>query len=155
MEFKQRQLNRKIIAWSVFAVLLLGVGLFLGWPKPMQTYLEINEQKIRVEVVDTDETRNKGLGGRRSLADDAGMLFVFDKSDHYIFWMKDMLIPIDIIYIENNKIVELVKNMLPPPAGVSPAVYQPFNKADMVLEVNAGLAEKYGWDVGDDIEITN
>ena len=76
------------------------------------------------------------------------MLFVIDQPDYYIFWMKDMLIPIDIVYLEKNKIVELVKNMPPPKPGESPAVYRPLNRADMVLEVKAGLSEKCGWEIG-------
>src|SRR5436305_1009786 len=49
----------------------------------------IHNTVISVEVVDTDATREKGLGDRESLAENTGMLFVFPKDDTYGFWMKD------------------------------------------------------------------
>lgn len=148
-------IKRNQLKWVVLAIALLIAGLFIFWPKPVHTQVEINGKKITVEVVSTDLSRNKGLSGRATLPKDSGMLFLFEKPDYYIFWMKDMQIPIDIIYIKNLKIVELVKSMPSPLPGESPAVYKPVNTADMVLEVNAGLSEEYGWKVGDSLIIKN
>lgn len=148
-------IKRDKIKWIALSVVLLVAGLFIFWPKSVYTRVTINSQQIKARVVDTDDARNKGLGGREFLAEDEGMLFVFDEPDYYIFWMKDMLIPIDIVYLEKYNIVELVKNMPPPKLGESPAVHKPLNRADMVLEVSAGLSEKYGWEIGDSVEITN
>ncbi len=148
-------IKRNQLRWGLWVLFLVLAGLFIFWPKPVPTRVIINGQQIKVQVVDTEEARNKGLGGRASLAENEGMLFVFDQPDYYIFWMKDMLIPIDIVYLEKNKIVELVKNMPPPKPGESPAVYRPLNRADVVLEVKAGLSEKCGWEIGDGMEIIN
>lgn len=62
-------------------------------------YSKFIAKKIKAEVVDNEEARMKGLSGRDNLADDEGMFFVFEKSDIYPFWMKDMKFAIDIIWI--------------------------------------------------------
>lgn len=111
----------------------------------------IGEQKILVEVVDTWPMIYKGLSGRESLAEESGMLFVFPKSDIYEFWMKEMKFPLDIIWINQNEIVEIWSNA-PIPEGDKIPRYQPTNQAKYVLEVNAGTAIKYGWLPGDKVK---
>jgi uncharacterized membrane protein (UPF0127 family) len=67
--------------------------------------------------------------------------------------MKDMLFPIDIIWIKDFKIVDIASNVLPEGAKniLELKVYYPKDKADKVLEINAGLAEKYGFKIGDEV----
>lgn len=103
---------------------------------------EINGKKINLQVVKSDNDKRKGLSGKKSLAEDQGMLFVFDKPDRYGFWMKEMLFPIDIIYINSDKVVYVVKNA---PAGgqvENLTVYRPDEPANYVLELNAGQSDK-------------
>ncbi|MDP2909631.1 MAG: DUF192 domain-containing protein, partial [bacterium] len=87
--------------------------------------------------------------GGESLEEDAGMLFVFDKEDFYSFWMKNTLMPLDMIWInENNKIVYIQKNARPCETEKCQNYATP-EKAKYVLEINAGLADKYGIKIGD------
>jgi len=65
--------------------------------------LKINEIDLYVELADTPEKRAQGLSGKKELNHDRGILFVFDKSDAYSFWMKDMNFPIDIIWLDEAK----------------------------------------------------
>ena len=77
------------------------------------------------------------------------MLFIFNSADNYGFWMKDMIFPIDIIWIgENKKIVYIEKNVLPEsyPKNFSPNV-----KAMYVLEVLSGFSEKHNIKIGDEV----
>lgn len=107
-----------------------------------------------VEVAGTDETRKVGLGGREFLASDSGMLFIFEKSAKRNFWMKGMKIPIDIIWIRGDEIVDILHNVPPPLSGQKDSeliLYAPVAEADKVLEVNSGDAAKYGIKVGDKI----
>ena len=70
--------------------------------------------KFQVEFVDTDETRERGLMFRKSLAPDAGMLFDFITEQPVAFWMKNTLIPLDIIFIgKDGRIVNIARQAKP------------------------------------------
>ena len=111
----------------------------------------INNQKFNVEIAKTDAERAKGLMNRSSLDANAGMLFVFPSSDIQPFWMKNTLIPLDIIYINNNKIVEMTT--LNSPIDNNIPQYTPKNKANYILELPAGTAKKYNFKIDDQVEI--
>lgn len=104
------------------------------------------ENAVDLEIVKTEESRRMGLSGRISLPENSGMLFIFDRPDFYGIWMKDMNFPIDIIWLnENLEVVGLKKNVAP---ETFPEVFYPDNPAIYVLEINAGLAEKFGLESG-------
>ena len=113
--------------------------------------ISINNNKLSVEVADSDIKKEIGLGGRDSINNESGMIFVYDKPDRYSFWMKDMNFPIDIIWINENKIIEISKNISPsdyqPPNELFPA--SPVNK---VLELYAGTVDKLNIKVGDEVK---
>jgi|SRR3990167_3602178 len=115
--------------------------------------IKIKDKKIKVEIADNLELRMKGLSGRGSLCQNCGMLFVFEKPDIYPFWMKEMNFPLDIIWIKNLSIVEIVKSASTPEAAGQVMNYTPNAPADLVLELNAGFCEKHDLKIGDGIEI--
>jgi len=115
------------------------------------TAIKIGNHEIVVEVVDDEEERSRGLGWRKDLPEDSGMLFVFEISAQYSFWMKDMRFPIDIIWInENKEIVAISENIIP---ETYPAAFSPSEPVKYVLEVNAGWANKNNIKEGDFIEL--
>jgi uncharacterized membrane protein (UPF0127 family) len=106
------------------------------------------EVAVRVEVAATPEQRSFGLMYRKELAPNAGMLFIFDRSEPLTFWMKNTVLPLDMIFIgEDRRVVGIVKNATPfttTPRGVGlPSRY--------VLEVNAGFSDKHGLASGDQV----
>lgn len=104
---------------------------------------------FQVELADTAAEREQGLMNRQELAPDAGMLFIFPQEDFYNFWMKDTLMPLDIIWLdENKKIVAINKNAPPCQTNNCPQ-YSPEAPALYVLEVNAGTAERLNLKKGD------
>lgn len=113
----------------------------------------INNQQFNIEIARTDAERQKGLMGRTSLDINAGMLFVFPSSDIYSFWMKETLIPLDIIFINNNKIVELTSLQPQNPQDTLIPQYTPKNKANYVLELPAGTASKHNFQPGNPVKI--
>lgn len=147
--------RRRIIGLACIAILLLIIAF--GVTKivqqlsdkaaqqttlPHRAVLHIADRDLTVEVAQTSAERERGLGGRTSLAQDAGMLFVFQNPARYGFWMKDTLIPLDMIWIDRDgKIVDLVQDVQP---DSYPTVYTPKSPAQYVLEVNAGFARRYG-----------
>ena len=104
--------------------------------------------EVPVEIAATDTERERGLMGRTALAEDAGMLFVFDREQQLSFWMKDTLIPLSIAYInESGRIVD-IQDMQPldetPHPSTEPARY--------ALEVNGGFFVARGIKVGHKVE---
>ena len=93
----------------------------------------------------------RGLMYRTSLADDAGMLFIFPTLDQQGFWMKNTLIPLDIIWLNDRK--EIVYFVTAPPCKADPCKsYEPIQKAKYVLEVNGGFMKKHELKLGHQLE---
>jgi len=112
----------------------------------------VKERCFEVEIVDNDKERSQGLMFREFLEEDAGMFFVFDSSDLYPFWMKNTLIPLDIIWIDENKEVVYISNAVP--CEKDPCRnYNPNVEALYVLEVNGGIADEIGLEIGDEVVI--
>lgn len=119
---------------------------------PVEKQIQINGSKLNVEIADTQSKRNKGLGGRNSLASDSGMLFVFPDLSKHSFWMKGLSFPLDFVWIRGDKVVSILQNVPPPLPGQADSslpVYQPSTEVDKVLEVNAGVIERLNIKVGD------
>lgn len=116
--------------------------------------VEVSNQTFNVEVADSDAERMKGLSKRKSLSDNSAMLFVFESKNKYSFWMKEVEFPLDIIFISDDTIVEIVKNA-PPQKELkgSLPIYTPQKEANYVLEIKGGLSDKYGIKDGDKVKI--
>jgi uncharacterized protein len=116
--------------------------------------IKINDKTFNVEVADSPEKWQKGLSGRDSLPKDQGMLFLFKTSEYHNFWMKDMKFPIDIIFINNDTVVSIVKDAKPPASNeANLPLYKPEAPIDTVLEINAKLSDEYEIKKGDKVEI--
>lgn len=102
--------------------------------------VKINNQSIIAEVVSKPNAREKGLSGRDSIGINDGMLFVFEETDKYPFWMKGVKFPIDIVWILQDRIIGFEENVSPPaiddPAYLT--IYRPPLAVNKVLELKAG-----------------
>jgi len=105
--------------------------------------------EIPVEVADTSQKRNLGLGKRSGLKKDWGMLFIFEKRKAHRFWMKDMEFALDIIWLDNYRIVHILRNVQPTIQGEKPAILAPPDPANFVLEIEAGRASELRLKQGD------
>lgn len=89
---------------------------------------------------------------QKRLPRDEGLLFIFNEDDTHAFWMKNMLIPLDILWIDSaKKIVFISKNTQPCHTDICASIEPPV-KARYVLEVNAGTADAWGLTTGDTLE---
>ncbi len=126
---------------------------------PSKPAIKVKDVEILVDIADTEEKRQKGLSGKNDLKENEGMLFVFNgKNTRPSFWMKNMLIPIDIIWIKDGKIVKIDKQVSPPDADTPDSkltVYMPPSPIDHVLEVNAGFSEKFNVATGDPVDLSS
>lgn len=143
-----------IVAVILLAVVQRGNFNFLNTKKtPAAT---IRGKKFNIEVARTEDQKIKGLSDRDKLDENSGMLFLFDAKERYGFWMKNMRFPIDIIFIDDNKIVSISHSAQPPqdPAANLP-IFKPSKPINRVLEINDGLSNKYKFKEGDKVTISN
>jgi hypothetical protein len=108
---------------------------------------------LTLDYATTDAEREKGLGGRENVPDDYGMLFVFPKDDYYGFWMKDMLVPIDIFWLDNKGQVVFIVNDVDPSSY--PDVFYPTVPIQYVLETTAGFAREHAITTGTPLLLKN
>ena len=95
--------------------------------KKEQNYINFGNLRLNVEIIKTEEERVKGLSLREKLDNDSVVLFVFDKPNFYGIWMKEMLFPIDIAWLdENKKIVSIEANVSP---QTYPKIFYPSSKS--------------------------
>ena len=106
----------------------------------------------------TEEEKAKGLSDRKNLCSNCGLLFVYDSEGIYSFWMRRMYFDIDILWLNKDRVVDIIYDAKKPTAEEfeSPRIiYQSKVPADKVLEVNAGWVEKNGIKIGDSFQKTN
>jgi uncharacterized membrane protein (UPF0127 family) len=98
---------------------------------------------VTVEVASDDETRQQGLMYRDQLAENRGMIFLFTQAGEYPFWMKNTLIPLDMIWMDSqHRIVHIAHDVQPCKSDPCPN-YPPHAQASSVLELAAGVAAKH------------
>lgn len=131
---------------------LLVVGfLLLGCARLPALEVCFQNVCVKAEIADTDESRQRGLMFRESLAGDKGMLFIFQREAIYSFWMKNMRIPLDMIWIGSDKKVVDIKQDVPPCRDTCESLI-PLSPAMYVLEVQAGFTQKYNIKTGDPVK---
>jgi len=143
--------------FAFFLVIVAVMGMFgslvyFFWQRDTGVggVLTINDATIRIVRAATPAERAQGLSGKDALSENEGMLFVFDRADYHAFWMKDMRFPLDIIWIDDNRVVvDMATHALP---SSFPASFVPVEPARYVLEVSAGFADRHKIRVGDRVE---
>ena len=140
-----------IVATAMFVYQTYGTQIieFFFGEQPATMFVE--STPISVTVADEYEEGVQGLSGVESLREFEGKLFVFPEEDLHGIWMKDMLMPLDIIWINNEfKIVHIEENVSP---DTYPDSFEPEEPARFVLEVNAFFARNANVEVGDVVTV--
>jgi uncharacterized protein len=156
---------KKILLTFVLFLLIAGATyLVQGYLKEGKTLsffkktsvVTIANHNFKVSVAASQKEREIGLSEAKSLSENQGMIFLFEKPDYYSFWMKNMKFPIDIIYINQDTIVT-IKNSVPSPKNSSEIlpVYNSTGPSNKVLEIQAGLSKKYNFKNGDKVKYEN
>jgi uncharacterized membrane protein (UPF0127 family) len=133
---------------------LLAVILFIPACMQEQQTLVIHsatgDHRVKVEVVTKPADQMRGLMYRRSLGKDSGMLFIFRQEEPQSFWMKNTLIPLDMIFISRDLVIVDIATMQPCTTDPCPD-YTSRQPAQYVLEVNAGYCRSHNSIIGDKI----
>lgn len=146
---RRRVLARRLLMGLAFLALVLP---FFFMKIPAQAHLELpNGKSYSLEIAKTEEARLKGLGGRASLADCCGMLFVFDKPGRHCFWMKDVPFALDMIWLdESKKVVHIEEDVRP---ETYPDQFCNQGSAKYVVELNSGESGKNQLQVGQVVKL--
>ena len=162
-------IKKVFISLAAVAVFIVALGIFLqktssflpgkfAQPTQSNPIVSINGKQIQVNLAKTPEERQKGLSGISSLGEMNGMLFTFEPdSNAPVFWMKGMLIPLDIIWIKDGKIIKIDKNVPAPTPNTPDNLLERYTAGvpvDYVLEVNAGFSESNSLKAGDSVSIS-
>lgn len=148
-------MSKNIIIVLTFLLIIIA---FLVWrfffflPSSDFANIKINNTNYKIEIAKTTAQKIKGLSKRESLCSNCGMLFIFGFETDLPFWMKDTLIPLDLIWLDKNgKIVDIktVTNTN------SEKIYENKSPAQYVLELNANDYQKLNLKIGDIIPLPN
>lgn len=142
------------IVLGIIIIVVLGLILVYSiFREQQKSHVCFNDNCFTVYLALTPYELFKGLMFVEHLDEDKGMLFVFEKDGIYPFWMKNTLIPLDIIWIDlNGKAVFISRNIQPCKSILCTSI-NPGKQARYVLEINAGISDKIGLAVGDEIVI--
>lgn len=122
-----------IVVWVVAAVTFV-----YGTPLSATPLPEFGGVSLKIDYALTEAEREQGLGGRTSIPDDYGMLFVFPRDGRYGFWMKDTLVPLDMFWLnDQGQVVSIARDVA---TSSFPNVFYPTAPARYVLETAAGFA---------------
>ena len=141
-----RMIFRPLLAAILLWGQLLAAGAAAG---PIDAVTIVTAQarhQFHVELAATTEARRKGLMHRPVLAKDAGMLFIFPDSRRHGFWMKNTLVPLDLLFIAGDGRIVYVHHNAQPHSLMPIA---PQDAAKAVLEINGGLSRRLGIAIGD------
>jgi uncharacterized membrane protein (UPF0127 family) len=137
-------LGATLVSLASFPVINHNFSLLQEKIQPVSASVKMGDKTIFLEVADTSSERLKGLMGRSLLSSDRGMLFVFDPpARSATFWMKDTYIPLDILFLNNGRVVHITRNAQPCRPDYCPKISPPgfAPLVDQVIEVNAGIAD--------------
>lgn len=154
---KSDKASKRAIILVFIGFFIMAVSLLFMKNKDIPQEYEIttiylaSDHIITVEIADTEYLRNRGLMYRDQLDIDKGMLFIFEGDVQHSFWMKNTLIPLDMIFLDDKWMVVDIIEDVPPCEEKECTGYTPFEKYRYVIEVNGGLCKEIGLQIGDQV----
>lgn len=140
--------ERKFLIYLSVVIIIAAGALLAIEQRTKYVDIKIGDRIIKAEVADTFAKRKKGLSGRDGLEKGEGMIFLFGQSGKYGFWMNEMKFPIDIVWINDNKIVDILPAISPEDQKI---VYYPLEDVNCVLELPANFTKENDLQIGKEI----
>jgi len=142
-------MNWKLLRFIILVCLILFSFWFYN-AHPLTSTVTIHNTRFEIELAVTPAEKAKGLSGRTKMLPKHGMVFPYDHKERYDFWMKGMQFPLDFVWISDNLVVDITKNVLPP-IGPDEHVVKPKVPVNKILELNAGEVDQYNIQIGDTV----
>ncbi|MEO8957850.1 MAG: DUF192 domain-containing protein [Rudaea sp.] len=155
------RMQRRHVASQIIVILVLlfaGTWIHAATPAPKPGHAPVTtawlkRHEFQIEIADDFASREHGLMDRTSMAANHGMLFVFDTPQMLSFWMKNTLIPLDMLFFDRDYKLINVQQRVPPCRADPCPQYGSTGPAQYVLELNGGEAEKLGVNPGDKLTV--
>ena len=142
---------RYIISFLTIIVIITLITIKLMPNKTLQIKTKTNTHNIYIEIADSPEKQVLGLMWRDNLPENKGMLFIYDKEGYPSFWMKNMNISLDILFIGSDLKINHIERNVPPCKIQECTFYTSPVPVQYVLELKNGFSKKYGVEIGDEI----
>jgi uncharacterized membrane protein (UPF0127 family) len=148
-------MKKILFIFITLGIIILLLSVRYVSTKPGGPRVNIGGHEFSLEIAKAGKEQEIGLSKYKDIPQNFGMLFPFGKVGYYSFWMKDMKFAIDIIFIKDNKIVTIFKDVPAPKSFSDPLpIYRSSSPADTVLEITGGLSQKYNFQNGQVLSIT-
>ncbi len=140
-----------IFKWRVVLLIAGCFGSGVAYAEAYDdAWVFVGNQDFQTELAITPAEQRQGLMFRKSMQDNQAMLFIYQKPRRVAFWMKNTLIPLDMLFFDDNgSLVEIKENIPPCKTATCPTYPARYPRIKYVLEINAGLSQKLGLKVGD------
>ncbi len=150
--FRTRRPRVAIVVAASILLILLIIAVVYDRSKPTPTTeVRINSAVYNLRLADSEAELEKGLSGVGALDSDGGLLMQFTVDNRWGIWMKDMKIPLDIIWLDSAKRVVYIEENVSPQLGTS-KIMEPAVPTRYVLELSEGSVKNAGIQVGQQAE---
>lgn len=158
MLFRKEKNNNELKRWhlivlAIVIVFAMGVRIYdARWPSAT---VQIGGQTLSVLVANSFQHHKAGWSNKNTMEKYQGMLFIFSDRGQHTMVMRDMRFPLDILWIDGSQVVDIAPNLAPEPGKTEAELIPYFSRvpSNLVLELPAGFAVKYGVRVGDEVKI--
>ena len=133
--------------------LLINLSSFFNFKKIQAEeykWMVNDDTTLLLEISDNFLKRKIGLMNRESLKSNQGMIFIYERLEPINIWMFNTLIPLDIIFLKENKIIKITHNAMPC-LDLPCKLYPSLEPVDMIIEINGGQAKVFNLKVGDNL----
>lgn len=139
----------KTLRYLALAALLVASGSVVAEP----IEIRLGDETFELDVVDDQQSREKGLMGRESLGENEGMIFDFPKGSRPAIWMRNMVISLDLLFLDEQGTIVQIFQRVPPCEAMPCEVYQAERPLRFVIEVAAGTANRLGLEPGQQVDL--
>ncbi|MEM5793433.1 MAG: DUF192 domain-containing protein [Candidatus Aenigmatarchaeota archaeon] len=146
---------KKLVIISLILLILISGCIERREGEKIYILTKMGKVKVMVETAKTPKEHERGLMFRENLEENSGMLFIFPREERKSFWMKNTLIPLDMIFIYSNGTINEIKQNVQPCKEDPCPTYPSKHPSKYVLEVNGGFCERKGIKVGDFVDFSN
>ena len=143
--------KKKKKGWTILVIIAVAFLFLQLWQlRAPSVEMELKGETLDVWVAANGYLKRKGLGKKDGLGDHDGMMFLYTDYNKHIIVMRDMEFPIDIVWFNDGKVIDIAPNIQPedvPEAQLTK--YYPRQEANVILELSAGWAESHDLKIGD------
>jgi uncharacterized membrane protein (UPF0127 family) len=149
----------KNLTISLIILIAIPIVIFFFYKKPSSKFetvnLKIKNIDYKLEIAKSISQKSAGLSKRTKLCSNCGMIFIFSNLAPRYFWMKNTLIPLDMLFLDQNGVINTIHTAVPEPntSDLKLKIYSSLAPAKYVIEIPSGRAQELGLKIGSQINL--